>query len=243
MSVALRVAVLSDIHGNLAALKAVFAEMDQRGAYDQIVIDGDHCLNGPDPAAAFDLARERGTILLKGNTDRDIVDEGASDPDLGEKKRASIAWTREQLGSQRIDALDALAFEHRVIAPDDEVLQIVHANPHDLDRHIFPDMTEDDLADLLGDVESDILAFGHLHIPYERAFRSVRLFDIAAVGLPRDGDRRSAWGEFTWAPNVGWRGEIVRTPYDVLQTIERVLDSGMPNPEKRIRDLVKATYD
>jgi predicted phosphodiesterase len=242
MSARLRVAVLSDIHGNLDAFRVVLAEVDERGPFDQLIIAGDHCLNGPDPVAAFDLARERGT-LLKGNTDRDIVDEGASDPDLGDKKRASIAWTREQLGTERIAVLDALAFDTRIEAPDGSVLQVVHANPHDLDQHIFPDMAEDDLDRLVGDVDAVMLAFGHLHIPYERQYRHLRLFDIAAVGLPRDGDRRAAWGLFEWEQDAGWRGSIQRTTYDLADTVLRILDSGMPHPERRIRDLVRATYD
>lgn len=239
----MRVAVLSDVHGNLDALRAVLRDIDGREPFAHLIVAGDHCLNGPDPVAAFDLAVDSGTALLKGNTDRDIVDEGASDPELGDKKRASIAWTREQLGSERISALDGLAFECRVVVPDGSSLLVVHANPRDLDQHIFPDMADDDLERLVGDIREDTLVFGHLHIPNHRTFKQIELFNIASVGLPRDGDRRAVWGEFVWSPERGWSGTIHRTVYDVADTVLRILESGMPHPERRIRDLVRATYE
>lgn len=243
MSDALRIAVLSDVHGNLQALDAVLREIDRGGPWDQLIVAGDHCLNGPDPAAAFDRVRERASAVLKGNTDRDIVDGGASDPDIGEKKRASIAWTREQLGAERLGALDALAFDARVVAPDGSALLVVHANPRDLDRHIFPDMPDAELRALLGPTDARVLAYGHLHIPGTRRLGDLRLFNVAACGLPRDGDRRAVWGAFSWSPAVGWRGTLHRTAYDVGDTVLRMLESGMPHPERRIRDLLRARYD
>jgi len=243
MSTQLRVAVISDIHGNLGALRAVLADIDARGRFDHVIVAGDHCLNGPDPDATLDLAMERGSVLLKGNTDRDIVEEGASDPEIGDKKRASIAWTREQLGTERIAVLDRLQFDTPVVAPDDTELLVVHANPLNLDDHIFPDMEDDQLEQLVGNAQASVLVFGHLHIPNHRSFRSLQLFNIASVGLPRDGDRRAVWGSFEWSTQEGWTGTIHRTAYDVADTVLRILESGMPHTERRIRDVVRATYD
>lgn len=242
MSVELRVAVVTDVHGNLQALRAVLDDLRRRGPFDRLIAGGDYCLSGPEPAEAFDLICEHADVLLKGNTDRDIVDEGMSDPDLGYKKRAAIEWTREQLSTERIAALDALAFDER-IEPPGGALCVVHANPRDLDRHIFPDMTDDDVRGLVGELDADVLVFGHLHIPYRRRIGDLRLFDVAACGLPRDGDRRAAWGSFTWSPERGWHGTIHRTEYDHGTTALRMIENGMPNPERRIRDLLRATYD
>jgi predicted phosphodiesterase len=238
----LRVAVITDVHGNLPALEAVLADIDRRGQFDRLVNGGDLCLNGPDPAGAFDLLAARATDLLKGNTDRDIVDRGASDPDLGVKKRASIEWTVAQLGPERIASLAALPFQLTIAAPDGSTLLVVHANPLDLDRHVYPEMTDDELCELVGDARADVLAFGHLHIPFEREFKGMRLFNVAACGAPRDGDRRAVWGEFVWHAGDGWQGTIHRVAYDYGATVLRILDSGMPHPDKRIRDLLRATY-
>lgn len=243
MSAEVRVAVFSDVHGNLQGLQAVLAEIEQCGAFGRIVAAGDHCLNGPDPAACLDLVLERSSDILIGNTDRDIVDSGASDPDLGHKKADSIAWTREQLGQGRIDTLASLAFEVDVTAPDGTTLKIVHANPHDLDRHIFPDMADADLDELVGGLDAVMLAFGHLHIPFTRKFGELTLVNIAAAGLPRDGDRRATWGEFSWEPDTGWAVVTHRVEYPYQEALNRIFECGMPHPERRSRDLLRATYE
>jgi predicted phosphodiesterase len=243
VSADLRVGVFSDVHGNFPALKAVLQDIDFHGMFDELIAAGDHCLNGPDPAACLDLVRDCCSSLLMGNTDRDIVDSGASDPDLGDKKRASIQWTRDQLTDDRIRLLQGLPFDRRIHAPDGSTMLIVHANPFDLDRHIFPDMPEDDLAELIGETDAEMLVFGHLHIPFVRRFRNVDLVNIAACGLPRDGDRRAVWGEFTWSRADGWRSTVHRVEYDYGDTVLRMLDCGMPFAERRIRDLLRAVYD
>lgn len=238
-----RVAVFSDVHGNVQGLQSVLADMRRVGTFDHIVAAGDHCLNGPDPAAALDLVLEHATAILYGNTDRDILHSGVTDPDLGEKKQASIEWTREQLGADRLARLASLDFSFIAAAPDGKTLMVVHANPHDVDRHIFPDMDDDTLGDLLGDLDASVLAFGHLHIPFTRRFGDLLLVNIAAAGLPRDGDRRATWGSFVWEPERGWIVDIHRVEYDVDETVRRIHACGMPNPEKRADDLLSATYD
>lgn len=240
MAAELWVAVFADVHGNLPALQAVLSDMDRHGRWDVVVAAGDLCHGGPDPAAALDLVRERAGVLLRGNTERDLL---APDSEgLSAERRASLAWTREQLGPERLTTLEHVAFEHRVAAPDGAALLAVHANPHDVDRHIRPTASDAELEQLVGEVDAQLLVFGHLHTPYQRRWRALRLFDIAACGLPRDGDRRAVWGAFTWSPATGWRGTIHRVEYDFGGTVLRILDSGMPQPDERIRDLLRARY-
>ncbi|CAN5779736.1 metallophosphoesterase family protein [soil metagenome] len=243
MSASVRVAVFSDVHGNLQGLQSVLAAIEHHGPFDRIVAAGDHCLNGPDPVASLDTVMDTSTDMLIGNTDRDIVDRGASDPDLGDKKADSIAWTRRQLGPERIGVLAGLAFCVEIEAPDGSKLKVVHANPQDVDRHIFPDMEDVELAELVGEVDASMLAFGHLHIPFTRQFGDLMLVNIASAGLPRDGDRRATWGQFSWAPGVGWSVVTHRVEYPYQETVQRMFANGMPHPERRSRDLLRATYE
>lgn len=242
MSVEYRVAVFSDVHGNTCALEAVLGDISQSGPFDRVIAAGDHCLKGPEPVEAVELVRERVTDVLIGNTDRDIADSGASITELGRKKRQAIEWAQQQLGPERVEWLGALRFEVEIVAPDGSGLLVVHANPRDLDQRLFPELESDIVSDIIGELRHDVLVFGHLHIPYARSINGTRLFDIASCGLPQDGDRRAVWAEFDWSPEEGWRGELRRVPYDYGATVLKILDSGMPNPERRVRDLVSASY-
>lgn len=240
---AFKVAVFSDVHGNLLALEAVLADIQYLGPFNAIVAAGDHCLSGPFPAEAFDLVMESATHVLYGNTDRDIVSDGKTDPTIGRKKRDTIDWTREQLGEERLEKLGGLDFEARFEMSDGASLLVVHANPHDVDRHIFPDRSDEELQEIVGDVDASVLAFGHLHTPFTRILDGLTLVNIAAVGIPRDGDRRAAWGEFVWHEGEGWKSEIHRVEYDYMETVAAIHNSGMPHAEAHADAILEASYD
>jgi predicted phosphodiesterase len=242
MSAEIRVAVFSDVHGNVQGLRAVLAEIDERGPFDEVIAAGDYCLKGPEPVTALEIVRERATRMLIGNTDRDIHDGGANLDDPSSRKLEAIEWARERMGPERVDFLGTLDFDATLDAPDGSTLQVVHANPRDLTTHIMPDWSDAEILEVAEDSPADMLAFGHLHIAYERKVDGLQLFDIASCGLPQDGDRRAAWGEFSWAPERGWRGEIHRAAYDVAETILHIVLSDMPAQKRRIRDLVTASY-
>ncbi len=242
MSVELRVAVFTDVHGNLEGLQAVLDDIATCGPFDSIVAGGDYCVKGPDPAACFDIVQEASDAMLIGNTDDDLIAVDLQDPELTSKKRAAIKWSKKQLGKDRLERIARLPFDASFVAPDGSSLRVVHANPHDLTRHIFPDLPDLELSELLEDLDSDVLVFGHLHMPYHRTFNGVQLFDVAAAGLPQDGDRRATWGAFEWSADSGWRGAIRRVEYDFGNTVLRIIESGMPHRVRRIHELVSASY-
>ncbi|MBV9282554.1 MAG: metallophosphoesterase family protein [Chloroflexi bacterium] len=249
-----RVIVLSDVHGNLPALRAVVAALPD---HDAAVVAGDHCLDGPDPAEVMDLLAELGWPLLLGNTDRDIVTPPA---DLKPLKRRVVEWTRRQLGAGRLQRLAQLDFSAR-IRPDNPVpvtraagepeapdrpgdrrsLLAVHANPRNLEDHLRPTMSEEELQPYLAGVDAGILAFGHLHIPYVRRVGDLLLVDVASVGHPRDGDLRACFSLLTWDGHA-WSARQERVPYDVEETVHRLRRCGMPDAEKQVNALLKASY-
>jgi putative phosphoesterase len=236
----MRVAVISDIHGNQLALEAVLADLQQQSAVDHLVIAGDLCLNGPCPREVLQTVQQLECPVIQGNVDAEVAN-GA--PDKGAKKRTTASWTREQIGRAGIHYLASLPFSHRIHNPDGNELLIVHANPLNLEDAIFPNAPDSELVRLLGDLEPTIgaLAFGHLHIAYTRQWRHLLLADVASCGLPRDEDLRAAYGILTWQ-DQSWQAEIRRVAYDVKAVIKQIKASGMPNPDKRIKILTEARY-
>jgi putative phosphoesterase len=236
----MRVAVISDIHGNQIALEAVLADLSRQPAVDHLVIAGDLCLNGPCPRQVLEVLQQLACPVIRGNVDTEVVNEA---PGKGAKKRSTAAWTREQIGKEGIDYLAALPFSHRITNSGGSDLLIVHANPLNLEDAIFPNAPDSDLEHMLGGTELTVgaLAFGHLHIAYTRRWRHLLLVDVASCGLPRDEDLRAAYGILSWQDD-DWEAEIRRVPYDVQAVVKQFKMSGIPNVEKRIKTLLEAKY-
>jgi len=149
----------------------------------------------------------------------------------------------EQIGEGGIHYLNVLAPSHLVANPDGTDALIVHANPLNQEDTIFPTATDKELERLLGDVPSTIgtIAFGHLHIAYQRQWRNLLLLDAGSCGLPRDEDHRASYGVLTWQDEV-WQAEHHRVEYDVPRMIDQLRTCGMPHIEKRIKILLEARY-
>lgn len=236
----MRIAIISDIHGNFIALEAVLQDLEKQPEIDALVVAGDLCLNGPAPRQALERVQALHCPVLQGNTDAEIVTQA---PDKGEKKRNTTAWTREQIGAAGVHYLAGLPFSHTVQNPGGSDLLIVHANPLNLEDAIFPNAEDDELERLLGGLKKRVgaLAFGHLHIAYTRQWRDLLLVDVGSCGLPRDDDHRAAYGILSWQKHR-WEAEIRRVPYDVEAVIHQIKTCGMPNPDKRIKVLLEARY-
>jgi predicted phosphodiesterase len=225
---------MSDIHGNLTALRAVQLSLPP---HDQVMVAGDLCLEGPRPAEVLDALQEWGWSLIVGNTDRDIVEGPAG---LKEEKASLVAWTREKLGPVRLRLLAELPFQLRDSDGDEDLL-VVHANPLNLEDQLHPTMTEKELRPYLDGINASMLAFGHLHIPYVRPVGGVLLMDVSSVGHPKDRDLRAAYTVVSW-DREGRKVTQVRIPYDVKETVHQLQQSDMPGADKQAASLLKASY-
>lgn len=236
----MRIAIISDIHGNYIALEAVLRDLAEQPSVDQLVIAGDLCLNGPCPREVLQRVQELHCPVIQGNVDAEVVTQASG---KGEKKRNTATWTREQIGQAGIDYLASLPFSHRISNSNGSDLLIVHANPLNLEDAIFPNASDSTLEHFLGSLDSKIgaLAFGHLHIAYTRHWRHLLLVDVGSCGIPRDEDHRASCGVLSWQDRH-WEAEIRRVAYDVQAVVKQIKTSGMPNPEKRIKTLLEARY-
>lgn len=236
----MHIAIISDIHGNLTAMEAVLEDLRQQARVDQIVIAGDLCLNGPRPRETLQAIQALNCPVIRGNVDMEVV-TGA--PQAGAKKRETVAWTREQIGSEGIEYLAGLPFSYLVTNPYGSDLLVVHANPLNLEDAIFPTSPDSKLEHLLGELDPTVgaLAFGHLHIAYTRRWRQLLLVDAGSCGLPRDNDQRAAYAILTCENNL-WQAEHRRVAYDIKAVVKDLKTCGIPHAEKRIRILTAATY-
>lgn len=240
----MRVAIMSDIHGFDLALASVLADVAQQGEVAETIVAGDVCVVGPNPATVLDILRDRSFTVLTGNTDRDLVEAAAGG---GADPADEAGYVLERIGPEGVRYLAGLPFSRRIAppggtSPADDLL-VVHANPHDLDAQLHPDLSDAELRERIGATTAAVLAFGHVHIAYTRNLGGKVLVDVSAVGNPKDGDLRAKWGLFTWdAEAKRWDVELRRVPYPIDATVAQIRASDLPNPERTIRKLLKASY-
>lgn len=185
----MRLAVVSDIHGNLAALDAVLADLATVRP-DLVVHGGDLALNGPHPAECVDRVRELGWPGVVGNTDQALWTLPPTLPENTLKVfRVLIAATAELLGGERIGWLQTLAAEWR----DGNDVALVHAVPGDTWKGVLPHESDAALRTFYAPLRAALAVYGHIHRPYVRRMPDLIVANCGSVGLPWDGDPRAAY--------------------------------------------------
>lgn len=234
----MRVAVLSDIHGNLVALDACLADLREQGGADAIVAAGDLCLDGPKPRKVLQRLQEVGALCIRGNTDRYLAFP-ESETFEGQES-AQLDWTRKQIGDTWLRWMRELPVSLR-IGDDGNELLIVHANAINDDEHLWPDADDATLERLVGDQRAAVIAFGHLHLPYARVWRGTLLVNVASAGLPKDGDPRACYALLT-AQTGGWEVKHRRIEFDVKRVATQLADCGVPGNAELIATLRRHRY-
>jgi putative phosphoesterase len=223
-----RLAIVSDIHGNLTALDAVVADLAQRNV-DRVVHGGDLALVGCQGAEVIDRVRELDWPGIVGNTDEllwrpaEYARLSRSAPRLRALLRLLFEQyapaTRAGLGEERIAWLRQLPAEYR-----SDSVAVVHASPGDPWRAPLPDCEEAELAATYESLHATTVVYGHIHRPYVRRLDRFTVANSGSVGNPFDGDPRAAC-----VLVEDGAVEVVRVDYDIEREIDLLLRSGYPD--------------
>jgi putative phosphoesterase len=200
-----RAAALYDVHGNLPALEAVLAEVEQEDV-DAIVLGGD-CIHGPQPAETLGRLRSLGerALWLRGNTDRLIAGDDASDDLHG--------WVATAIGKEDAAFLGSLPLTQHLEIDGLGRTLFCHATPRSDDEIVTPLTPDERLTEVLEGIEADVVVAGHTHIQQDRKVGDVRWVNAGSVGLPYEGEIKAFWALL--GPGV----ELRRTPFDVEAAI------------------------
>ncbi len=176
----MRVAVFSDVHGNVRALEAVLAEIEARGPFEAVVNGGDLVYGGPRPREALELLMRGGYPTVLGNTDVWIA---GMEPGGG----ATVAWARRQLEPQHEAFIRGLPRTHRIEPPGGPPLLVVHATPTSLSDLIAPDAPEEMVAKVFEQARARTVVYGHIHKACVRDGGGGLIVTTGAVAFPFDG--------------------------------------------------------
>ena len=229
----MRVAIVSDVHGNLTAFDAVLADI-QRRAPDVVLHGGDLALMGAQPAEVIDRVRELGWPGVVGNTDEVLwrPQEQLRQEDLAPKLGTLLRLifqeytpaSLELLGEERVTWLRELPAQQCL-----EDLVLVHAAPGDLWRAPMPDAPDNELSAIYEPLDAATAVYGHIHRPYTRTLTRLTVANSGSVGMPWDGDPRASYLLIDDGHPC-----LVRVEYDVEREVALLLDSGYPDAPRLV---------
>jgi predicted phosphodiesterase len=234
----LRVALIADIHGNLAACQAVLAKIE-RERPDAIVCLGDEAATGPQPREVIALLQELNCPMVMGNADAELLHPiAASEESDGDASRiADISrWGAAQLDDADRDFLASFRPTVTVNLAVGCDLACYHGSPRSYDEIIVATTPDEDLEVMIGELPGRILAGGHTHIRMLRSLPGREILNPGSVGLayafePDGQVRVPAWAEYAvlsidqGAVSVDFR----RVPYDQAATIRAMFEREMPH--------------
>ncbi|MBN2908940.1 metallophosphoesterase family protein [Polycladomyces sp. WAk] len=232
----MRIALFSDVHGNVTALQAVLRELRERGPFDAVVCAGDMVLMGPSPEEVVDLLRAEGVKMVRGNCD-DMVSgllpietEAGSDPVRLERFRVHVKWTRERLGEERLDFLRSLPVTRTFDPAPGQSLLVCHASPSFTNQPLpRPDLLRTEGAKYYGDTEARVIAVGHWHQPSLTLLGERIVLNVSSVSIPMDGRPIACFTIAEWRDGI-WSFEQYRVDYDIAPEIHRIRERNMPLP-------------
>jgi putative phosphoesterase len=221
-----RALVLSDIHGNLAALEAVAAAE----RYDAVICLGDIVGYGPEPAACVRWIRDRAPVVVQGNHDRAFAER------VGPGCREQFRWLAEATAPVAHTQLAASDLGYLAALPRWAYLELsgirylfVHATPRDpLYQYLDPEPEAWEAA-VIG-IDADVVVVGHTHVQFDIPAGERRVVNPGSVGQPKDGDPRAAY-----AVIEGGAISLRRVSYPVDRTVDALRRAGVIAPA--VRDL------
>ncbi len=217
----MRVLVLSDIHGNIEALRAVGSAEDR---VDHVLCLGDIVDYGPSPEETVSWVREHALVTVRGNHDNAVA--------FGEDCRSAKLFRRLSVESRKktlpLLSSESLAFlrslpVRRSLVLEGVRLELLHAAPADPLFQYLPPSRVDEWRTAIATVDAGLVLVGHTHLPAVLELGEKRVVNPGSVGLPRDGDPRASY-----ALIEDGRPVLKRVAYDVERTIGTLRAWGLP---------------
>lgn len=244
----MKIALFSDIHANIDALKPVLDDIYSRKP-DAVYCLGDLVGYAPYPNEVIDAIREKGIPVIAGNYDQGV---GLKSDDCGcayktedDEARGveSITYTSKIISEENRAYLRSLPAHLRLefgVNTDPYHLLLVHGSPRKINEYLFEDRADKSMIRMMETANAHIMAFGHTHKPYHKKLEDSdgkfrHAINIGSVGKPKDGDPRACYVILEWEGDLdltqpdGLNVEFIRVEYDVEKAAQAVEESPLPN--------------
>ena len=239
-----KIAVISDIHGNIPALESVLDDIESRNI-KTIICLGDLVGKGPQSSLAIQTIQNHCKIVIRGNWDDFFPKQQESD---------TIKWHQNQLTKSQMHYLEKLPFSTEFILSG-KLVRLFHASPRSVYERIQPwDSLERRLSmfentesteNIAGKKEPDVVCYGDVHNAFQQNIKGKTLCNVGSVGNPLDITQASyaiLEGEYNQSEKGVFSIQLVRVPYDIKLAIQLAREADMPELEEYIQELTTAKY-
>ncbi len=216
-----KIALLSDVHGNLPALQTILEHID-RWNPDSVIVNGDVVNRGPQPRECWELISERldnGWLMTIGNHEQYVLEWAEPRPDLSEIDRdlfASSLWSRNLLTDEQITRIRQLPVSCSIVLGGKQV-RATHASLKGTQDGIVP-WTDDAVIVQKMQPAPDVFITSHTHRMFHCYVNGTLVINTGAVGVPLDGNVRAGYVQLVWDGKGGFSAELIRLPYDRAET-------------------------
>lgn len=227
----MKIAVMSDIHANILALKAVLSDIEQQQV-DMIYCVGDLVGYAPYPNEVIDLIKKKNIPTVMGNYDdgigfqRFICGCDYKDAEAEALGLESIAWTKLHTSEESKEFLKNLPQEIRITVANKRIL-LVHGSPNRLNEYITEEIPADYASELIALSGTDILLCGHTHVPFTMVLKDKLLINVGSVGKPKHGDPQAVYALISFARDV--TVDFRKVSYDYEAMAKAIESSELPN--------------
>lgn len=236
----MRIAVISDIHGNYIALKAVLADIKSQNI-DRVVCLGDTVTLGPQPKEVLDALRELNCVFIKGNHEHALLDpELAEEFEITSHLIPDLYWCREQLTAADLKQIETFESTHEIILPNGVEILFFHGSPLS-PTHLIQATTEARLLDeYFAGQKANIFIGGHSHIQMYRRHGDKLILNSGSVGnafefaySPGSTPILLPWAEYTIISQSGnsLDVDLRRIYFDTADLLKIVSKSGLPGAD------------
>jgi putative phosphoesterase len=233
----MKIALISDIHGNLTAFNAVLQDIQQQQV-DKIICLGDVVTIGPQPREVITKLRELGCVCIMGNHEKALLDmESAQDFHIAPPLVSGLFWCLGKLQQEDLEFLSDFRETYELKLDGESFLLCFHGSPNSTTDAIYSTTPISECRRMLGDSEHDVLAGGHTHVQMIREYNASILMNPGSVGgaFPRPFSKEETPFLQPWAGyallhfrNNSSVAELRQIPFDTSELQQIVAESDIP---------------